>query len=356
MLATIALEAAIGTQSLIDPRQQIYLLLPYWAMLWLTWAAAMGVGAAIAPLVFVASLITQTHFTFLLQTVLLLLVGVGMYVARARGRWREVGGTRWLVLGLAVGFVCWFQPLWDQLFGERNLGAVLAERGANEGVGVAAGARVIAGTVLVPPRFWLPDSLGSFDLPADVVSQSWAWIALTGWFVLVAGAATVAWRRGFRGLAGLGLIAAVTLVGAVVAAARIPLSGFGLIPQNYFWMWPTGVFLTVAVAAGLLALTARGRRWLASTSGLIGLVASGVVLAVVAAQPVDYFAPVPSAQTAGERVARPVVEQLATRSAPPCGHRAGRRRLLARVVRHLPALRLPGRAATRRDRVHVPAR
>ena len=88
MLATIALEAAIGTQSLIDPRQQIYLLLPYWAMLWLTWAAAMGMGAAIAPLVFVASLITQTHFTFLFQTVLLLLVGVGLYVARARGKWR----------------------------------------------------------------------------------------------------------------------------------------------------------------------------------------------------------------------------------------------------------------------------
>jgi hypothetical protein len=312
MLATIALEAAIGTQSLIDPRQQIYLLLPYWAMLWLTWAAAMGEGRAIAPLVFVASLILQTHFTFLLQTVLLLLAGVGVYVWRARRQWHEVRATKWLSFGLAVAFVCWLQPLWDQLFGERNLGAVLGERGANEGVGWGDGASVVAGTVLVPPRFWLPDSLGSFDLPADIVEQRWAWIVLTGWFLLVAGAATVAWRRGFRGLAGLGLIAAVTLVGTVVAAARIPSSRFGLIPQNYFWMWPTGVFLTVAVAAGLLVLTARGRRWLSSPAGLIGLVVAGLVAAVVAAQPVDYFAPVPSAQTAGERVARPVVEQLAT--------------------------------------------
>ena len=189
---------------------------------------------------------------------------------------------------------------------------MLAERGANEGVGLGDGARVIAGTVLVPPRFWLPDSLGSFDLPEDVVSPGWAWVALTGWFVLVVAAAATAWRRGLRELAGLGLIAAVTLVGAVVAAARIPLSLFGFIPQNYFWMWPTGVFLTVAVAAGLLALIGPGRRVLASTSGLVGLVACGVVVAVVAAQPVDYFASVPSVETAGERVARPAVEQLAT--------------------------------------------
>ena len=33
--------------------------------------------------------------------------------------------TRWLLVGLAVAVVCWAQPLWDQVAGDRNLGAVL---------------------------------------------------------------------------------------------------------------------------------------------------------------------------------------------------------------------------------------
>ena len=32
MLATLALEASIGLQAFIDPRQQFYLLMPYWAL------------------------------------------------------------------------------------------------------------------------------------------------------------------------------------------------------------------------------------------------------------------------------------------------------------------------------------
>ena len=102
MLATLALEATIGTQAFIDPRQHIYLLMPYWALLWLTWATATGRGAAIPPLAFAASLITQTHFTYLLQTAVLVLVGLGLYVAvtlrgprperhRRPARWRSLG-------------------------------------------------------------------------------------------------------------------------------------------------------------------------------------------------------------------------------------------------------------------------
>src|SRR5262245_31662811 len=44
MVATIALEAAVGSQAFIDPSQQLYLLMPYWALLWLTWAVATGYG------------------------------------------------------------------------------------------------------------------------------------------------------------------------------------------------------------------------------------------------------------------------------------------------------------------------
>ena len=312
MLATVALQAAIGSATFIDPRQQMYLLLPYWALLWLTWATAMGNGVALGPLVFTASLIMQTHFTYLFQTLLLVLGGAICYVAAVRGRWREAKGTRHLLVGLAVGVGCWAQTVWDQLFGERNLGAVLAERGGDEGVGWGEGARVIAGTVLLPLRFWLPDSLGSFDLPADLASPGVAWVAVLLWLALVLGAAWVAWRRGNEAFAKLGLIAGIALVGAIVAGSQIPPTVFGWTPQSYFWMWPTGAFLTAAVVGGLLAGVANARRALIATPGQIGLVASCLTVALVAARPADPFVEVASARTAGERVARPVVDELAS--------------------------------------------
>ena len=209
MLATLALEATIGTQAFIDPRQQIYLLMPYWALLWLTWATATGRGAAIPPLVFAASLITQTHFTYLLQTAVLVLVGLGLYIAVtlrglrlrtpsttgspaleptpgnsgavARQRWRAAGATRWLLIGLAVAVVCWAQPLWDQVAGDRNLGAVLTNRGAGEGVGWNEGAQFIASTVLTPPNFWRPGTMGQLHLLGGV-SQPAAWGVIVLWF------------------------------------------------------------------------------------------------------------------------------------------------------------------------------
>lgn len=44
MLATLVVEVTIGSRAFIDPRQQLYLLLPFWALLWLTWALAVGHG------------------------------------------------------------------------------------------------------------------------------------------------------------------------------------------------------------------------------------------------------------------------------------------------------------------------
>ena len=360
MLATLALEATIGTQAFIDPRQQIYLLMPYWALLWLTWATATGRGAAIPPLVFAASLITQTHFTYLLQTAVVVLVGLGLYIAVtlrglrlrtpsttgspalaptpgssgavARQRWRAAGATRWLLIGLAVAVVCWAQPLWDQVAGDRNLGAVLTNRGAGEGVGWNEGAQFIASTVLTPPNFWRPGTMGQLHLLGEV-SQPAAWGAIVLWFGALAASAVVAWTRGQRPLAMIPVVGMVALVAAVVAGAAIPLTVFGHAPQNYFWMWPTGVFLTVGVLSGVVSGLPALRRAVVSMPGVSALVVAGLVVAIVAVRPVDRFSFVSSARTAGERVARPVVDALADALQPRRHQRAAPHRYVARHVR-----------------------
>jgi hypothetical protein len=311
MLATLALEATLGLQAFIDPRQQIYLLMPYWALLWLTWAVAAGQGVAIAPLVVTASLIAQTHFTYLLQTVVLFSVGLALYVVTTRSRWREARATRALLIGLGVGLICWAQPLWDQLFGDRNLGAVLANRGANDGAGWATGAQVITATTLRPPRLWVPGTVADFDLPTGLPSQLSSWVAVAVWLVLLAGAAVVAWRQGLRALALLGVVGAASLVAALAAAATIPPSVFGLIAQNYLWMWPTGVFVTVGVAAGVVAALPVVRESLGGTGGAVGIAVAAVALVVVAPRNVNDFGPIESVESAGERVGRPLVDQFA---------------------------------------------
>jgi hypothetical protein len=76
-------------------------------------------------------------------------------------------------------------------------------------------------------------------------------------------------------------------------------------------MWPTGVFLTVAIGAGVVAVSPTIRQGLGSPGGAAGLALAGVLVALFAARPVDHFVAVASAESAGERIARPVVEELA---------------------------------------------
>ena len=77
-------------------------------------------------------------------------------------------------------------------------------------------------------------------------------------------------------------------------------------------MWPTGVFLTCGVAAGVLTGLPAVRRVLSGVSGAIGIGGVSLLLAIAAFRNVDAFAPVQSAKTAGERVARPLVDQFST--------------------------------------------
>ena len=87
-------------------------------------------------------------------------------------------------------------------------------------------------------------------------------MVLAAWVALLAVSAGVAWRRRARPFVILAVIGVVSLLGAVAAAASIPRTIFRLVPQNYLWMWPTGIFLTCGVAAGVLAEFPALRRWL----------------------------------------------------------------------------------------------
>jgi hypothetical protein len=251
MVATVLFEASLGLSWLIDARQQYALVLPFYALLWLSAAMWAGVGAAVPVAVVVASLTVQSHFTYAYQAAIVFAAGLAAYVVvtwRSRQRWRSVA-----VWSAALAAVCWAQPLIDQFAGTGNLGRVFGPARDRPGAGIEAGIQLVAGAALVPP-FWSPASLRTFLLPDDGISLAAATTAVGLWLLLAAAVASLGVRRAAPAVRAVGLAGLVALAACLVAAAEIPASLFGLVPQNYYWAWSLAAFLSIALAAGVVSL------------------------------------------------------------------------------------------------------
>ncbi|MGI8756926.1 MAG: hypothetical protein ACR2MB_13930 [Acidimicrobiales bacterium] len=254
MAATLVLIASMGVVSLLEIRQQVALVMPFWALLWTTALLFSGRAWAAPGVVFLASLIAQTHFTYLYQAVVLGLVGaVGAAVAGRRTRW--AGWRSPLLVALAVSVVCWMQPLWDQAFGQGNLGAVLSQgkRGAAGAPGWRGGASLISRAGLRYP-FVLPGSMGdyvpfSFNVMHPAIG---VWVALTVWFGGLTAVIAWAYRTRRPGVVALAAVGGCALAVAWYVASRIPPYGPSFAPQNYYWMWPTALLALSAVAVALV--------------------------------------------------------------------------------------------------------
>ena len=317
--ATLLLLATLGLSWLIDARQQFALVLPFYALLWLTAAMWAGVGAAVPIGLGVASLTVQTHFTYAYQAGIVTAAGVAAYAVTAVRR-RDRATARVLVIGAAVTVACWIPPLVEQFAGTGNLAAVLG-RGGSEGGGPGVGMalRIVAGGSLVPP-FWLPGSIGDFLRPHVGVTVAAAATAFALWaagaaLVLVAGRV----RRARAGAA-CAAAALVALLAGAAGAVLIPVSMFGLVQQNFYWVWPLGAFASVALAAGAWeALPAWLRRPVVGGRRLAELLLAGVATAccLLAAWPRYPVAAIAIDEREADRVGVPLRRELARAFAAP---------------------------------------
>jgi hypothetical protein len=310
MLGTTLFIASLGLSWLIDARQQAAMVLPLFALLWMSAAMWMGVGFAVPTSVVIASLIIQTHFTYAYQAGLVLVAGVVGFVVgtwTSRSAWRPVA-----IWSFALGTLCWVQPLLDQFAGTGNLGAVLGAAGDRPGAGIETGVQLVAGAALTPP-FWLPASMRTFLLPYDGISRAGAVAAIVIWLLLAIGITVSGTRTGTPAARAAGIAAVVALGAGLVAAARIPVSSFGLVPQNYYWAWSLAAFVSMAVAAGgcsLPAVAAALRR--GSPVQRRALLGGALVVVIgVAAWPRYPVATVADDEVEAERVGRPLRTQLA---------------------------------------------
>ena len=193
MLGTTLFVASLGLSWLIDARQQAAMVLPLFALLWMSAAMWMGVRIAVPIALVVASLIIQTHFTYAYQPRLVFVVGVVGLDRRHlahRGRLAP-GGDRGRVV---LGALCWIQPLLDQFGGtgtsapcsaRRVIGPVPARGGGPDRRRGRARAAVLA-----------PGSMGTFLLPYDGISLAGAVAAVSVWLVLATVVAVLGCTRG----------------------------------------------------------------------------------------------------------------------------------------------------------------
>jgi hypothetical protein len=310
MLGTTLFTAALGLSWLIDARQQQAMVLPFYALLWSSAGMWTGVGLAVPVAVVAASLTIQSHFTYAYQSALVLLAGIAGYLFASwhrRELWRRV-----LIWSFVLGTLCWVQPVVDQITGSGNLGTAVGPARDRPGAGLTTGVQLVAGAALAPP-LWSPASFSTFLLPNDGITLGGAVFAFAAWMALAVAVATLGIRRGVATARAAGIAVACALLAGLVAAAAIPVSMFGLVPQNYYWAWPLAAFASIALAAGALSLpTAAAALRIGTPAGRrVALAAVTLVAVCVAVWPRYPVASVALDEDEAERVGRPLRAQLA---------------------------------------------
>lgn len=245
MAGSVLLQLDMGSLMLIEARQQLALVLPMWCLLWLAAAVWHGDRWAAPWLVFVASFVVQTHFTYVYQAAAVTVAASVALVWRARNRVGEL--VRVGAVSAVVTTVCWLPTLWDQLFGSGNLANVLRrDTGTQQPVGWSKGLRLLAETGFVP-RLFVPGSMGDMLRRGSRPSLLTAVAALavwTGLLVLV----VIAARRARSPRVAMAGVALVVLAAGAYATSQIPpTEQFGIIAQNYYWAWPVGVFIATPI-------------------------------------------------------------------------------------------------------------
>jgi hypothetical protein len=282
---------SMGSELLFDAWQPHAMLLPFWAALVLAWALGTG-DLLVAPVfVGVASLVVQTHVSFVYALALVAAFGLvgAVWSARSRARTADPSdgagarrSTRWAIAASAVvAGLAWIQPLIDQATGEGNITALITagSSGAGATIGPRIGTRIVASVVALPPwwgRSGFDQTIvgtrivdGELDLTTSEVAGGAATASALVVVALVLGAVgAFGWGRRSRPILTLAVLAAVAILAAVVTAAVIPVTELGFGPHQLRWLWP--ISMLVPACVGFAVATEIPRRF-ALPAGVAGV-------------------------------------------------------------------------------------
>jgi hypothetical protein len=278
---------ALGSEVLVEPIQPGALLLPALLLMVLSWGVARDDLVLLPWLVGVASFILQTYVTYVYIILILCGWAVACMLLRLHAQHYERAAVRRVrnmsLIALVVGVVCWFQPVYQQFFGDSpgNISQLWkALQAPSKSFGVRTGTRVVADVVSLPP-FWFRPSFHDFlevrhapasSLPVAVVTL----LVVAGVLALIARAA----RRDTLDVTGtLAATALVALLAGIITGGRMPIGLFGVTTSHVFrWLWPLAAFVTFAF---LIAVIHSARHRVRPTHLVAGLAVIASVFAVL---------------------------------------------------------------------------
>ncbi|HUP84183.1 MAG TPA: hypothetical protein VM143_00825 [Acidimicrobiales bacterium] len=305
MASAAALAWTLGSELLFDPWQPHALLFPFLAFVFAVWSMVDGDSWALPIAVGLASLVVQSHLSYAVLVPLLSLVGVVGLAAAARRR--RPRGSRTLVgpilVAFGVGAACWLQPLVDQVRGEGNLVtlATHASSGATK-IGPGLATRLAAWVLSLPPFWGRPSMARALYVPGPEPLPGRAVAAASLVLVVVALVAAIVWRRALKDRAAVSAltVAVAGVVGSWVTTAMLPVGILGIVPHQFKWLWPVGIFATFALAVAVLP-----RVPMAAWAGTLVAVVLGVL-----AMPTWNAHSGPSADAASIPTARALVDGM----------------------------------------------
>jgi hypothetical protein len=312
----------MGSELLFDAWQPHAMILPCWALLMCLWALSTGALWAAPWAVGVASLLVQTHLSFVYVVAVVGVAAVAsagflLWRARSEGTPTETAPADWrrpVAVSAGVAVLAWIQPVIDQIAGEGNLGALISSTGGTgERIGLRLGVRLVSSVVAVPPWWTRPSfsdtivSTGVISTPSgsDVAEGAVAGLgpAVLGLVVVagvLGGLGWWAWRRRDRAVATLVALAGVAIGACLLSMVLSPVNVIGLSPHQLRWLWPVAAMVT---AAPLVAAA----RWV-DAPAVVTLAAGAVATAVFVVLTLPTYA-APEGPTADRRYL-PSVQRL----------------------------------------------
>jgi len=295
MSVTAVLLWAFGSETLYAPWQGFSILLPFLFFVVLVWSTASGDLIALPLMAFVGSLVLQTHLTY---SVLAPALGGWAVLALAvtlRGDRRD-DPEHWparrhravvaAVLAVVIGVLTWIQPLVQEFTSHGTGNLTLLIRSALHPhapyVGYATGAKLLASVVSIPPWWFRPSFVHTFQTLSGWTFPS-AGATVASLAVLGGVLAACAWearRAGNRPLGRAIVTAGVAVVAAWATTAHVNQYGvpvqFGIyVPHTLRFLWPVAAFVFVAI---LLTVVDRVRGWQMPTLPLVAALATVAVV------------------------------------------------------------------------------
>jgi hypothetical protein len=297
-------------------------LLPFTLLCFLAWSVACGEYRLLPLTALVASFVVETHLTFLVPSVGMLIVAlVGLGASRGYvPRWlrrRTARSTpaaarptasdrrslrRWAGAAVVLALGCWIPPLINQVFHAPGNLFLIAKAVATHHAtaGASVGWNALVHAIGVPPWWLRSPVVGAARLLEVAPSHSpsfGAQVSCVLVLVTLLGVLVVAVRRDRKEVASLAAISLVLSISLGLGTASTPTSGLLALTIAYtlWWASPAGMFVWLTLAWSVaklsgISLRPTGARWarLASAVALAIAVAGAAVVAAAEAPDPDH--------------------------------------------------------------------